>query len=159
MTTQWESWLFLAAIFAVALLGKNRSLIIAVLIVAVLKLFPFTGKLLETVGAQGINWGVTIISVAILVPIATGKIGFADLLNAFKSPAGYIAVACGILVAILSAKGVGLLAASPEMTVALVFGTILGVVFLKDIAAGPVIAAGITYTILTVINQLPAGIK
>lgn len=159
MSAQWESWLFLAAILAVALFGKNRSLIIAVLVVAAVKLLPFSDKIFATVGAQGINWGVTVISVAILVPIATGKIGFAELLNAFKSPAGYIAVACGILVAILSAKGVGLLAASPEMTVALVFGTILGVVFLKGIAAGPVIAAGITYTILTVLHQLPAGMK
>ncbi|KRL14145.1 DUF441 domain-containing protein [Schleiferilactobacillus perolens] len=158
MTNQWESWLFLAAILVVATLGKNRSLIIAVLVVGLLKAIPGTDQLLDTIGSSGIDWGVTVISITILVPIATGKIGFADLMNAFRSPAGYIAVICGILVAILSAKGVGLLAASPEMTVALVFGTILGVVFLKGIAAGPVIAAGITYTILTVIHQLPAGL-
>ncbi|MCP8857661.1 DUF441 domain-containing protein [Latilactobacillus fuchuensis] len=150
-----ESWLFLAAILIVALLGKNQSLIIASAVVLALKLLPFSNKLFPIIQAKGINWGVTVISVAILIPIATGQIGFKDLLNAFKTPAGFIAVGCGVLVAVLSAKGVGLLAASPEMTVALVFGTIMGVVFLKGIAAGPVIAAGLTYTILTVFNLIP----
>ena len=40
----------------------------------------------------------------------------------------------------------------PEITVALVFGTIIGVVFMKGVAAGPVIASGITYCILQIIN-------
>lgn len=147
-----ESWLFLVAILIVALLAKNQSLIIATAVVLILKVFPISNKVLPVIQAKGINWGVTVISVAILVPIATGQIGVKDLINAFKTPAGFIAVGCGVLVAVLSAKGVGLLSASPEMTVALVFGTIMGVVFLKGIAAGPVIAAGITYTILTVFN-------
>lgn len=150
-----ESWLFLAIIFVVAWLGKNQSLIIASLVVLGLKALPISDKIFPTIQAKGINWGVTVISVAILIPIATGQIGFKDLLNAFKTPAGFIAVGCGVLVAVLSSKGVGLLAASPEMTVALVFGTIMGVVLFKGIAAGPVIAAGITYTILTVFQLLP----
>lgn len=150
-----ESWLFLGIILLVAVLGKNQSLIIAAAVVLILKLFPFSNKLFPIINAKGINWGVTIISIAILIPIATGRIGFKDLFNAFKSPVGFIAVACGILVAVWSSKGVGLLAQSPEITVALVFGTIMGVVFLKGIAAGPVIASGITYTILTVFNLLP----
>ncbi|MGC3657897.1 DUF441 family protein, partial [Enterococcus faecalis] len=49
----------------------------------------------------------------------------------------------------LSSKGVGLINQSPEITVALVFGTILGVVFLKGIAAGPIIASGMMYVIIT----------
>lgn len=67
----------------------------------------------------------TVISAAIMVPIATGEIGFKELLNVIKSPAGWIAIGCGVLVAVLSAKGVGLLAMSPEMTVALVLAQLL----------------------------------
>lgn len=150
-----ESWLFLSLIMVVAILGKNQSLIIATGVVLVLKLIPFFHQYLETIQKNGINWGVTVITVAILIPIATGEIGFSDLINAFKSPVGFIAVFCGALVAVLSAKGVGLLSYNPEITVALVFGTILGVVLLKGIAAGPVIASGITYTILMVFHILP----
>ena len=147
-----ESWLFLALVLVVALLGKNMSLIIATGVVMVFKLLPFTSKWLPTIQAKGINWGVTIISVAILVPIATGQIGFKDLIKTFKSPAGWIAILAGIAVAILSRYGVDQLAAVPQVTVALVLGTIIGVVFLKGVAAGPVIAAGITYYLVTLLN-------
>lgn len=149
-----ESWLFLGLVLAVALASQNHSLIFAAAVVLIIKLLPQSERLFNLIGAQGINWGVTIISIAILVPIATGKIGFRDLLNAFKTPAGYIAVACGILVAVLSARGVGLLAQSPEITVALVFGTIIGVVVFRGIAAGPVIASGMTYVLLMLVNSV-----
>ena len=151
-----ESWLFLGIILLVALLAKNQSLLIATLAVLVLKLLPQSDKILTTLNQKGINWGVTLISATILVPIATGDIVLKDLLNTLKSPLGWVATLCGILVAILSARGVGLIASSPEVTVALVFGTIVGVVFLKGIAAGPVIAAGITYCIMQAIQVFAA---
>lgn len=140
-----ESWLFLGIILLVAFFGKNKSLIIATGVVLALKLVPGNKQIFDILHANGINWGVTIISIAILVPIATGAIGLKDLMRAFSSPIGWVAIFCGILVAVLSANGVNLIAQSPEVTVALVLGTIIGVVFLKGVAAGPVIAAGITY--------------
>ena len=147
-----ESWLFFIGIFIVALLGKNQSLIIASIVVLFLKLIPYSDKIFPLLNKQGINWGVTIISITILVPIATGKIGFMDLVNSFKSPVGWIAVACGILVSLLSYQGVGFLSASPEVTVALVMGTIIGVVFMNGIAAGPIIASGIAYLIIQLLQ-------
>jgi uncharacterized membrane protein (DUF441 family) len=55
-------------------------------------------------------------------------------------------------VAVLSRYGVDQLSASPQVTVALVFGTICGVVFLRGVAAGPVIASGMTYCIITLLG-------
>lgn len=147
-----ESWLFLGLILLVAIFGKNMSLIIATGVVMFLKLIPYTQKWFPVIEAKGINWGVTVISVAILIPIATGKIGFNDLLKAFKTPAGWIAVAAGIAVAILSKYGVEQLAAIPQVTVALVLGTIIGVVAFKGVAAGPVIASGMTYLVVSLFN-------
>ena len=150
-----ESWLFLGAVFIIATLAKNRSLMIGVGFVMLLKALPPLQPFLKTLQSQGINWGVTVISAAIMVPIATGEISVRERLRVFRSPAGWIAIAMGGLVAVLSAKGVGLLAQSPEMTVALVFGTIMGVVLLRGIAAGPVIASGMTYVLLTIFNLIP----
>lgn len=147
-----ESWLFLALILVVAVVGKNMSLIIATAIVMGLKLLPFASKWLPVIQAKGINWGVTVISVAILIPIATGQIGFKDLITTFKSPAGWIAILAGIAVAILSKYGVNQLAAVPQVTVALVLGTIIGVVAFKGIAAGPVIASGMTFIVISLLN-------
>lgn len=147
-----ESWLFLALVLAIAVFGKNTSLIIASIVVMVLKLLPMTTKWLPIIQNKGINWGVTVISVAILIPIATGQITFNDLWKAFRTPAGWIALAAGIAVAILSKYGVNQLAAVPQVTVALVLGTIIGVVVFKGVAAGPVIASGMTYCIVTLLN-------
>lgn len=147
-----ESWLFLALVLLIAVFGHNQSLIIATAVVMVLKLLPFAQKWLTIIQQRGINWGVTVISVAILIPIATSQIGFSDLWKAFRSPAGWIAVAAGIAVAILSKYGVNQLAAVPQVTVALVLGTIIGVVVFKGVAAGPVIASGMTYCIVSLLN-------
>ncbi|MFC4770890.1 DUF441 domain-containing protein [Enterococcus hermanniensis] len=147
-----ESWIFLGVILLIAFVAKNQSLLIATLAVLFLKLLPHSDKILTTLNQRGINWGVTLISATILVPIATGDIVLKDLLDTLKSPLGWVATICGVLVAVLSSKGVGLINQSPEVTVALVFGTIMGVVFLKGIAAGPVIAAGMTYCIMQVVQ-------
>ena len=136
-----ESWLFLGIILLVAILAKNQSLMIAAAFVLIMKLIPASRSFFPWLQGKGINIGVTIITAAILIPIATGEIGLRDLLEAFKSPIGW---GGGF------SKGVGLIASDPQITVALVFGTILGVVFLRGIAAGPVIASGITYCILQV---------
>lgn len=104
-----ESWLFLGVILGIALIAKNQSLIIATVVVLILKLIPQTDKWMTLIQSKGINWGVTVITVSILIPIATGQIGFKDLVNAFKTPVGWIAVLCGIGVSLLSSKGVGLL--------------------------------------------------
>lgn len=147
-----ESWLFLAVIMLVAYFGKNMSLIIATGVVMLLKLLPVSNKIFSVLHTEGINWGVIIITISVLVPIATGQIGFSDLIAAFKGPVGWIAIACGILVAVLSRNGVSLLTSSPQVTVALVLGTIIGVVFLKGVAAGPVIAAGITFCLVSLLH-------
>ena len=147
-----ESWLFLGLILVVGIVSKNQSIIIATIFVMILKFLPFTDNIMTEFRKKGINWGVLVITIAILIPIATGEIGFSHLLSAFKSPVGWVAIISGITVSILSSKGVGLLSGQPEITVALVIGTIMGVVFFKGIAAGPVIASGITFCILKVLE-------
>ena len=158
-----ESFIFLGLILLVGAITQNKSIVYATIFVLILKvLFNITenyklkGIDIENFMIQfrkeGINWGVLVITIAILIPIATGEIGFSHLLNAFKSPIGWVAIISGISVSILSSKGVGLLSGQPEITVALVIGTIMGVVFFKGIAAGPVIASGITFCILRIIE-------
>ena len=44
-----ESWLFLALVLVVALVGKNMSLIIATGVVMALKLIPFASKWLPVI--------------------------------------------------------------------------------------------------------------
>ena len=152
-----ESFIFLGIILLVGAITNNKSIVFATIFVLILKClfniteyFKIKGVNIEGIMTQFRKEG--IITIAILIPIATGEIGFSHLLSAFKSPVGWVAIISGITVSILSSKGVGLLSGQPEITVALVIGTIMGVVFFKGIAAGPVIASGITFCILKVLE-------
>ena len=146
-----ESWLFTTDCLD-CVCCKNQSLLIASVVVLALKALPNSAKIMSWLSDKGINLGVTIISITILVPIATGQIGLKDLIQSFKTPMGWLGILCGILVAVLSSKGVGLINQSPEITVALVLERFLAS-FLKGIAAGPIIASGMMYVIITTFQQ------
>lgn len=139
-----QAFLFLLLLLGLALVVKNQSLMVAVGVLIILKLAG-AEKWFGVLQAKGINWGVTIITIAVLAPIASGAIGFKDLGGALKSPYAWIALASGIAVALIAKNGLVLLESDPHMTVALVAGTILAVALFKGVAVGPIIGAGIAY--------------
>ena len=147
-----SSTFFLLVLLALALLAKNNSLIFAIGFLLVVKIFRLGDKLFPLLESKGINIGVTIITIAVLVPIATGTIGFKELTGALKSPIGWIAICSGLFVALLAKNGIEVLSSNPHITTALVFGTILAVVAFKGVAVGPLIAAGIAYVLLKIFN-------
>ncbi|KAB7668011.1 DUF441 domain-containing protein [Bacillus sp. B1-b2] len=137
--------LFLYLLLGIAILAKNNSLLIAIVFLLAMKLLGLDAKVFSYIQTKGINWGVTIITIAVLIPIATGDIGFKDLSTSFKSPYAWIALISGILVALLAKGGVSLLSEDPQITTALVLGTILSVSLFNGVAVGPLIGAGIAY--------------
>lgn len=140
-----QSLLFLLLLFSIGLIAKNKSLIIAVSVLLLLKLLGVESKVFTQIQSKGIEWGVTIITIAVLAPIASGDIGFKDLGGAFRTPFAWIALLSGIVVALLAKGGVILLAKDPHITTALVLGTILAVSLFKGVAVGPLIGAGIAF--------------
>lgn len=137
--------LFLVLLLVIALIAKNNSLILAVSVLIAIKLIGLDQKISPVLQSKGINWGVTVITIAVLVPIATGDIGFKQLGEAMKSSYAWIALGAGILVALIAKNGIVLLENDPHITAALVFGTILAVSLFKGVAVGPLIGAGIAY--------------
>ncbi len=146
--------LFLLILFIIGLVARNSSLMIAIAILFFLRITPLGESVFPYLKKNGINLGVTIITVTVLIPIATGEIGFKQLLDATRSYTAWVAIGSGILVALLAKDGVRLLATDPSITAALVIGTILSVAVFKGVAVGPVIGAGIAYWVLSVISLL-----
>ncbi|MDR4948839.1 DUF441 domain-containing protein [Neobacillus cucumis] len=140
-----ESLVFLLLLLVIGFIAKNSSLMIAIGVLLLLKVVGLEAKSFSFLQSKGINWGVTLITVAVLAPIASGEIGFRDLTASFKSPYAWIALISGMLVALLAKGGVKLLADDPQITTALVLGTILSVSIFKGVAVGPLIGAGIAY--------------
>lgn len=143
--------LFLVLLLVIGVMAKNSSLMISVGVLIVLKVMGMDSKLFSLLQTKGINWGVTIITIAVLAPIASGEIGFKDLFAAFKSPYAWIALISGMLVALLAKGGVTLLAKDPQITTALVLGTIISVSVFRGVAVGPLIGAGIAYMAMKIL--------
>ena len=147
-------YLFLLLLLGIALVAKNNSLLLAVAILLAIKATGLGDKLFPLLQSKGINIGVTVITIAVLVPIATGAIGLKDLQETLKSVYAWIAILSGIVVALLAKNGVILLQNDPHITTALVFGTIIAIALFQGVAVGPLIGAGIAYWAMKVFESL-----
>ncbi|RLQ97963.1 DUF441 domain-containing protein [Falsibacillus albus] len=147
-----QPMLFLLLLLGIALLAKNQSLLIAVVVLIVLKIIGIDEKIFSALQTKGINWGVTIITIAVLAPIASGAIGFKELGESMKSPLAWIALLAGMAVALIAKSGLGLLEDDPHITTALVLGTIISVSLFNGVAVGPLIGAGIAYMAMKVMQ-------
>lgn len=150
----YSEYLMLLLILALGIIGHNTTVAYAVIIVLVLKLLGLTA-MLDILSVNGLNWGIVLLLAAILVPIATGDVTIANMIDAFKSPLGIAAIVCGVLAAMAGGGGVELLKNDPHIIAALIIGTIIGVCFFKGVAVGPLIAGGMTYALM----KLFASIK
>ncbi|WP_088068573.1 DUF441 domain-containing protein [Gottfriedia luciferensis] len=149
-----ESTIFLLVLLLIGIVAKNNSLIISIIVLLILKYTLLGDRVFPYLQSKGINLGVTIITIAVLVPIATGEIGFKNLIDALKTPVAWIALLSGIAVALLAKGGVHLLATSPQITAALVLGTVLSVALFKGVAVGPLIGAGIAYLFIWIVELI-----
>lgn len=134
----------LFTLLLISYFGHNMTMVYTIIILLILH-YLFPAKILDYVSSHGVNWGIIILSVAMLAPLATGSIGLPEILTTFKSPEGIIAIGVGIIVAIVGKSGVAFLYSDPQVVVALTVGTIIGVFFFKGLPMGPLIAAGSTY--------------
>lgn len=148
------TYLFLLLFLAAGVFAKNQPLILAVLFLLFVKILFPGGRIFAILQEKGIDWGITIITVAVLVPVATGEIGFQELIGPLKSGNGVIALLSGVLVALLAKAGVAQLAEDPAMMAAIVFGTILGLSFFNGVAVGPMIGAGIAWLAIKLFEYL-----
>ncbi|WP_175615882.1 DUF441 domain-containing protein [Piscibacillus halophilus] len=149
-----SSTLFLLILLFLGFIAKNQAILIAVYILLGIKLLKLDDKVFPFLESKGLFMGVVVITVAVLVPIATGDIGFEQLVQSVKSYYAWIALISGVFVAYIAKHGLDLLANDPHLTAALVIGTILAVVFLQGVAVGPLIGAGIAYITMQAVDSL-----
>lgn len=147
-----QPFIYLLLLLGISLIAKNQSLMIAAIVLIGLKIIGLDSKGFAFIQSKGINWGITVITIAVLAPIASGDIGFKDLTAAFKSTDAWIALGSGMAVALIAKGGVGLLAREPHITTVLVIGTILAVSLFRGVAVGPLIGAGIAYMIMRLVD-------
>ena len=107
-------------------------------------LYPFLEK-------RGLEIGLLFLIISILVPLASGKIGYKDITYTLTSLPGLMAILGGALATHLNGEGLKLLQVDPAVIFGLVFGSIMGIVLFNGQPVGPLMAAGITALFLEVI--------
>jgi len=135
-------------ILALSVIGNNHSVSIAALVLLLIKLLGFS-TWFPVIESYGITVGITILTLAVLTPIAQGRISTNGMFEAFKTPVGLVAIIIGILVAWVAAQGVPFMNGTPEAVTALIIGTIIGVCFFNGLAVGPLIAGGMVSLLIS----------
>lgn len=143
----------LVLIFALGAFGKN-PLIMATGLIALFFRLPILEPAAEGLQTYGIPIGLTILTLSVLAPLATGRIPVQHLMTDLISVEGITALAGGALAAWVCAQGVDLLQLNPKVVLGLMLGTIIGATFFKGIPVGPLFAAGLAAIFLFIARQL-----
>ncbi|MDI3327397.1 MAG: DUF441 domain-containing protein [Alicyclobacillaceae bacterium] len=134
--------LVLVTLIVVGLIGRSHVLTTAACFLLILKL-SHLDRYFPTLERRGLELGLLFLMIAVLVPLVDGTLSPAELVKSFASPAGISALLGGLIATYLNGQGLHLLRQDPSLLVGLVLGSILGIVFLRGIPVGPLMAAAI----------------
>lgn len=136
------SLLVLLALAGLGILSHNNTVTIAMLILIFVRVTPLN-ETFPFIEKYGLIIGITILTVAVMAPIATGKIPPSTLFRSFIEWKAILAILVGIAVSWLGGRGIALMGNHPTIVAGLLIGTVLGVAIFKGVPVGPLIAAGI----------------
>lgn len=139
----------LVILLITGLLGRSHIITTAACVLLVVKLISLE-RYLPTIERRGLELGLLFLTMGVLVPFANGKISAKDIISVFTTWAGIIALLGGAIATYMNGKGLELLKFDPQLIVGLVIGSIFGIIFLRGIPVGPLMAAGITAFLLKV---------
>ena len=136
------SLLFLTIFLFLGILSQNMALIISILVLMLLKVTPLS-PCFSFIQKNGTNIGIIILTISVLVPIASGSMTTSAILHSFKDWHSLIAILVGICVSWLGGRGVNVMVTYPNIVSGLLIGTVTGVAFFRGVPVGPLIAAGL----------------
>lgn len=140
-------------IFILGILSRNRLIYISA---GVLLLFTHLDLMPKSVSAQNIlqDVGVILLVIGVLMPLSTGKLTSSELYRNVLSIEGLISFLVGIASSVMAKGGVDLMQNCPTIMVGLLFGSIVGAAFFRGIPTGPLVAAGLAATIITLLKKI-----
>ena len=144
LTEHWVDAFFVFMIL-ISLLTGNKTLLYAMGIVFVLRMVRATA-VLEILAGKGISWGILVITIGFLAPIALERYDLSQFKAVFTSPVGWIAI--------LGGKGVIVGQTDMVITVGIILGTFLGVAVFKGNPVGPLIGSGMAWFIIALVRRI-----
>jgi len=133
----------LIILIIIGMLGRSHIITTAACVLLIVKLISLE-RFLPTIERRGLELGLLFLTMGVLVPFASEKIQWKDISSVFTTWPGVFALAGGAIATWMNGKGLALLKLDPQLIVGLVIGSIFGIIFLRGIPVGPLMAAGIT---------------
>ncbi|MFD2611865.1 DUF441 domain-containing protein [Paenibacillus gansuensis] len=143
----------LLALIVIGLIGRSHIITTAACILLIVKLIHLD-RFLPSIERRGLELGLLFLTMGVLVPFASERISYKDILAAFSTWPGIVALLGGAIATYMNGKGLDLLKVDPQMIVGLVIGSIFGIIFLRGIPVGPLMAAGITAMLLKIVQLI-----
>lgn len=142
-----SSTLLMLLILLLGILGKSSIIAAAAGILVVLQVtnMQFLYPILEE---RGLELGLLFLVISVLVPFASGKVSPQEISHSFFNITGLIAMLSGLVATRINSRGLEFLQQEPSVIIGLVLGSILGVVFLRGIPVGPLMAGGIAALVM-----------
>ncbi|KAB2953889.1 DUF441 domain-containing protein [Heliorestis acidaminivorans] len=145
--------LLLLIVIAIGIFARSPLTVMATVAILILHLLGWHGWL-HWAERHGVNMGLFMLTLAMLAPFATGKVGFKEVYQTFVSVPGLIALAGGVIATNLNKQGIELLHGEPQIIVGMILGSLLGIVFFGGVPVGPLMAGGLTALALTIYRWL-----
>ncbi len=136
-----QSGIALLGILFLSIIFKDYILAAAAGVLFLLTLV-FNKSALVSAGRPAFLIGIFFLMLFILMPIATEKVRLSNLLEQFKSPIFFLTIATAALISYFGGRGISFMQ-QPHILFVVVLGTLIGVLFLRGLPAGLIIAAGI----------------
>jgi uncharacterized membrane protein (DUF441 family) len=144
--------LVLLALLAIGIIGNNHSVSVAVAALLLIRLLSLD-RVLPSIEKYGLQIGVIILTIGVLAPLASGKIGWEQITGTFLNWKSILAIAVGVFVSYLGGRGIPLMSQNPLIVTGLMLGTIVGVALFKGVPVGPLIAAGMMSLLLGLMGK------
>lgn len=145
--------ILLVILIVVGLIGRSHIITTAACVLLIVKLIHLE-RYLPTIERRGLELGLLFLTMGVLVPFASNRIAYREVLSVFTTWPGVLALTGGAIATYMNGKGLELLKIDPQLIVGLVIGSIFGILFLRGIPVGPLMAAGITALLLKIFTFL-----
>ena len=145
------SKIILIVLFILSLINKNKSLTGAAFIIFIISLID-NGKSAEFIEKHFMNLGMTFLMIWMLVPLIKQTTIESININQLLNVRSIISIIAGISAVLIASKGVTFLKLNSDTMPGILIGSIIGVTFLGGVPVGPLIASGMVFGILKLIN-------
>ncbi|MBI6872578.1 DUF441 domain-containing protein [Clostridium aciditolerans] len=137
----------------ISFVTKNKNLSIAAFVIFVVSLIN-NQKSIYFIEKYFLDIGMIFLMMWMLVPLIKAENSLTPNIKSLLNLNGLVSFIVGVAVVMLAAQGVSFLKGSVDVLTGVILGSIIGVALLGGVPVGPLIASGIAYEIVRLINAI-----